>query len=69
VWDYDPPTPLDAGNLLSHLLFGSINEGLRPWAVIVGGEVRLREGQVLGLDETAALGCARGAAERLWARV
>jgi len=69
VWDYDPPTPLDAGNLLAHLLFGSINEGLRPWAVIVGGEVRLREGQVLGLDETAALATARGAAERLWARV
>ncbi|HEU68377.1 MAG TPA: putative aminohydrolase SsnA [Candidatus Acetothermia bacterium] len=69
VWDYDPPTPLDAGNLLSHLLFGSISEGLQPWAVIVAGAVRLREGRILGLDETEVLAAARDAAGRLWGRL
>ncbi len=69
VWDYDPPTPLDAGNLLSHLLFGAISEGLRPRTVVVGGEVCLREGKVLGLDEAHALAAARDAAARLWGRL
>jgi putative selenium metabolism protein SsnA len=69
VWDYDPPTPLQAESLLSHFLFGSISEGIRPWTVVVGGEVRLGEGQVLGLDETQALAAARVVAGRLWARL
>jgi len=69
VWDYVPPTPLDAGGLLSHFLFGSISEGVRPRTVIVGGKIRLRDGEVLGFSEREALGQSRDAAERLWARL
>lgn len=69
VWNYAPPTPLDAGTLLSHLLFSSISEGLRPWTVIVSGEVRLQEGRILSLDEDGVLAAARAAAARLWTRV
>lgn len=69
LWSYNPPTPLTGGSLLSHLLFGSISEGLRPWTVIVGGVVRLREGEVVGLDEKEALAAARAAARRFWTRL
>lgn len=68
VWDYVPPTPLDGGNLLGHLLFGAISEGTRPWAVFVAGVPRLREGTVTGLDEGGALAHAREAAAALWER-
>ncbi|HAZ27737.1 TPA: hypothetical protein DCY65_01785 [Candidatus Acetothermia bacterium] len=69
VWDYIPPTPLSGASLLSHLLFGGISEGIRPHAVIVGGVVRLRDGEVQGLSEREALGQARVAAQGLWARL
>lgn len=69
VWDYVPPTPLGGGSLLSHLVFGGISEGVRPRTVIVNGEPRLGDGQVLGLDEGEALARARVAAQGLWARL
>ncbi|QAA76149.1 MAG: Previously annotated as SsnA protein [Candidatus Bipolaricaulis sibiricus] len=69
VWDYVPPTPLDAGSLLSHLLFGSISEGVRPRTVLVAGVPRLRDGVVTGLDERTALAAAREAARALWGRI
>ncbi len=69
LWDYVPPTPLEAGNLLSHLLFGAISEGIRPRTVLVAGVPRLRDGTVTGLDEGAALAAAREAALRLWRRM
>lgn len=69
VWDYLPPTPLSGESLLSHLLFGGISEGVRPWTVIVGGKVRLRDREVLGLDEAGVLTAAQDAARHLWARL
>jgi len=69
VWDYVPPTPLDAGSLLSHLLFGSISEGIQPRTVLVGGVPRLHDGVVTGLDEGAALAASRAAARTLWGRI
>lgn len=69
VWDYVPPTPLDGGNLLGHLLFGAISQGIRPRTVFVAGVPRLRDGTVTGLDEGAALVHAREAAAALWERI
>lgn len=69
IWDYVPPTPLDGGSLLSHLLFGAISEGIRPRTAFVAGEPKLRDGTVTGLDEGAALARAREAAAALWKRV
>lgn len=69
VWDYAPPTPLNGGSLLGHLLFGAISEGIRPRTVLVAGETRLRDGVVTGLDEKAALAAAREAARGLWGRI
>lgn len=69
LWDYEPPTPLSAENLLSHLLFANITEGLRPLAVIVAGRIRLAEGRIEGIDEGAVLARAREKAREIWARV
>ena len=69
VWDYIPPTPLNAGSLPFHLLFGSISEGIRPQTVLVAGVPRLRDGEVTGLDEGAALAASRAAARALWGRI
>ncbi len=69
IWDYRPPTPLDGGNLLSHLLFAGISEGLSPDTVMVAGEVLLSGGKLTRVDEEGALAKAREAAEALWKRI
>ena len=69
LWDYRPPTPLSGDNLLSHLMFAAISEGLSPHTVVAAGEVRLAEGAVQGVDEEAVLARARRAARALWERL
>ncbi|MCD5408391.1 putative aminohydrolase SsnA [Candidatus Bipolaricaulota bacterium] len=69
LWNYRPPTPLSADNLLYHLMFANISEGLSPHTVIVAGQVRLAEGRVEGVDEEGILAKARAAAQALWARL
>jgi cytosine/adenosine deaminase-related metal-dependent hydrolase len=59
LWDYLPPTPLSAENLLSHLLFANITEGLKALYVLVAGEIRVAQGKVLDLDEAEILGRAQ----------
>ncbi len=66
VYDYLPPTPLQADNFLGHLLFGLHQARARD--VLVDGRVRLRAGEIPGLDEAALATRARALAERLWRR-
>jgi putative selenium metabolism protein SsnA len=69
LWDYLPPTPLSAENLLSHLLFANITEGLRALYVLVAGEIRVAQGKVLDLDEAEILGRAQKKAQEIWKKV
>lgn len=69
IWDYVPPTPLDGGNLLSHLLFANITEGLRPIHVLVAGMVRLEDGRVPNLDERSVLLRAQRKAVEIWRKI
>ncbi|RLE34578.1 putative aminohydrolase SsnA [Candidatus Acetothermia bacterium] len=69
IWDYRPPTPLNGENLLSHLLFAGISEGLSPDTVMVAGEVLLSGGKLTRVDEEGARRKAREAAAALWKRV
>ena len=69
IWDYIPPTPLFGNNLPWHLMFAKISEGLAPRTVIVAGEVRLRDGRVVDIDEAEVAARAREAAARLWSRM
>lgn len=64
--DYDPPTPMNGGNFLGHLLFGL---GSAPVdTTIVGGRVVVRQGRVLGVDEQQLAARCRELADKLWSR-
>lgn len=60
------PTPLTAGNLYEQLLLYRSRGHVR--AVMVAGQVRVRDGEVLGADEAALRARVQRAAERLWRR-
>ena len=65
--DYDPPTPLTAGNLPWHIIFGIDGSGVDT--TIVGGQVLMRHRQLLTLDEAAIMARARELAGKLWQRI
>jgi putative selenium metabolism protein SsnA len=65
--DYDPPTPLAAGNLPWHVLFGLDGTGVDT--TIVAGQVLMRHGELLTLDEPAIMARARELAGKLWQRI
>ncbi len=65
--DYDPPTPLTAGNLPWHILFGLDGTGVDT--TIVAGRVLMRGRELLTLDEGAIMARARELAGRLWQRI
>lgn len=64
---YVPTTPLHAGNLPWHIIFGM--DGGQVETTIVGGKVLMKDRRLLGLDEEAIFARSRELAEALWARV
>ncbi|OIO83824.1 MAG: hydrolase [Anaerolineae bacterium CG2_30_57_67] len=62
--DYQPPTPLTAGNLPWHILFG-FREGMVT-ATIVNGKILMKDRQLLTLDETEIAAQARAYAPKVW---
>lgn len=67
--DYTPPTPIAAGNLLGHLLFGISVHALRVSDLFVAGRLILSEGRFLNLDEETTYAHAREQANKLWKRL
>ncbi len=65
--DYRPPTPITAENVDSHLLFGPI--GAHVDTVIIGGEIRMRGREIIGIDEEKIYADARAQAADLWKRL
>jgi cytosine/adenosine deaminase-related metal-dependent hydrolase len=65
--NYDPPTPLTAGNLPWHILFGIDGTGVDT--TIVAGQVLMRHRELLTLDESAIMAKARDLAGKLWRRI
>ncbi len=62
-WDYDPPTPLEAGNIAGHLAFGMSSRSVR--SVAVNGRLRIKDKKPL--FDIEAIGVeARTQAARLW---
>jgi cytosine/adenosine deaminase-related metal-dependent hydrolase len=67
VFDYDPPTPLDATTALGHLVFGLSQA--RVDATVVDGKVLMADGTLeIDLDEREVMGRAREHAKALWER-
>ena len=64
--DYHPTTPLTAGNLPWHVLFGF--ESSMVTATIVAGRVLMRDRQLLTLDEAEITARSRKLAADLWQR-
>lgn len=65
--DYDPPTPLTAGNLPWHMVFGIDGTGVDT--TIVGGTILMHHRQFKTLDEAAIMAKARELAAKLWRRI
>jgi putative selenium metabolism protein SsnA len=64
--DYHPITPLSAGNLPWHIIFGF--ESSMVTTTIVGGRVLMRDRQLLTLDEAAITARSRELAAKVWER-
>jgi len=64
--DYQPPTPLSAGNLPWHILFG-FHESMVTTSM-AAGKVLMKDRQLLTLDEKAIATRARKIATQVWQR-
>jgi len=69
LFDYVPPTPIAAENVLGHLLFGMAVHDLRVSDLWVAGRPVLRNGGFLDLDADEIYEASRATAGRLWARI
>ena len=68
VIDYDPPTPLEAGNTFGHMVFGMSQAAVDT--TIVGGRVLMENKRLtLDLDEPRINARARELAAKLWKRL
>jgi len=67
VLDYDPPTPLEAGNLAWHWMFGMSSQQVE--SVMVAGEWVMQDRRLCGVDEEEVRARARVEAKRLWTRM
>lgn len=67
VLDYLPPSPLESGNLLGHLLFGICNAPVV--ALMVEGRWVVRDGHCITVDERQVAQCAAARAKALWDRL
>lgn len=64
--DYQPPTPLSEGNLPWHILFGFRDDMVTT--TITGGQVLMKDRQMLTLDEAEIAAKARELAAQVWKR-
>ncbi len=65
--DYFPPTPIHAGNLFSHLLFGISNAPVD--SLVVNGRFVMRDRRCVTIDERRLAEAAAARAKALWARI
>jgi cytosine/adenosine deaminase-related metal-dependent hydrolase len=65
--DYHPYTPLTDGNYPWHLVFGM--DGSHVTHTICGGQLLMKDRELLTLDEAAIVAHARQLAPAIWRRV
>ncbi|HDL84973.1 MAG TPA: putative aminohydrolase SsnA, partial [Candidatus Acetothermia bacterium] len=69
LFDYNPPTPIDAGNVLGHLLFGIAVHDMHVSDLIINGRPVIGSGHFTKIDEERTYAQAREVAAALWARI
>jgi putative selenium metabolism protein SsnA len=67
IVDYKGPTPVDAGTINSHILFGVT--GRHVDTTIINGRVVMRDRTLVNIDEEALLAKSRELAKKLWDRI
>jgi putative selenium metabolism protein SsnA len=67
VLDYVPPTPLDQGNFLGHLIFGMA--GATVDTVICNGRVLMRGKKLVGINEERLCEKSRELVAKFWKRI
>ena len=67
IVDYNPPTPMDAGNINGHILFGVT--GRHVDTTIVNGKILMDERKLVNIDEEALMARSRELATALWNRI
>lgn len=67
VVDYVPPTPMNANNWSSHLLFGVSGRAVET--TVINGRVRMLNRQLLDIDEEAICARSRELAQSIWQRI
>lgn len=64
VCDYDPLTPINGGNINSHMAFGLM--GRSVVSTICNGKVLMRDRKIVVADEHAIMAACRASASKLW---
>ena len=67
IVDYKEPTPLNAGTINSHILFGI--SGRHVDTTIINGNIIMKDRVLLNIDEEALMARSREQAEKLWKRI
>ncbi len=67
VTDYDPLTPMDAGNCNGHILFGM--NGRSVVTTVCNGNVLMLDRKLLAVDEAAVMAECRESAQKLWTSI
>jgi cytosine/adenosine deaminase-related metal-dependent hydrolase len=66
IVEYDPPTPLHASNINSHLLFGVSGRSVRT--TVIAGRIVMQDRKFPSIDDARITSEARSAASKLWKR-
>lgn len=67
VMDYNPLTPMEASNLNGHVMFGM--NGRTVKTTVIGGKVRMKDRELIGIDKAAVMAHCREQASLLWKRI
>jgi cytosine/adenosine deaminase-related metal-dependent hydrolase len=67
ILDYQPPTPLNTGNFLGHLIFGLVDAVVDT--TVCRGKVLMKNKKILVMDEERIAARSRELAARMWKRL
>ena len=67
ILDYQPPTPVLPTNIDGHMLFGLAGRAVNT--SIAGGQILMRDRELLTIDSAEMAAKARNAAQNLWRRI